>query len=346
MERTGEAEMKTQRKLRAAIAGCGGIAQVHAKALGSMPDVTLAACADILPDRAEALAKTGGCRAYTDVEDMLRKEKPDVLHICTPHYLHTPMTRLAADLGIAVFTEKPPVISREQWADFTQAGQKVPVGICFQNRYNRSVRHLLGLVRSGKTGAVMGARAIVTWSRDARYYTESGWRGKLATEGGGVLINQSIHTLDLLVCFLGEASFAEATASNRHLKNVIEVEDTLDAYIGFPSCCAVFYATNAYNGNAPVLLELSCENGTYRMEDNELLCRSNDGTKERIVFDKPDVLGKGYWGNGHLACIRDFYDSLETDSAVPIGIPQAADTVNLMLGIYESARTNQRIALS
>lgn len=337
--------MKTKKKLRAAIAGCGNIAQVHAKVLGSMPDVTLTACADLLPDRADALAEACACRAYTEVEDMLEKEKPDVLHICTPHDLHTPMARMAADRGIAVFTEKPPVISRKQWTDFIQAGRMVPVGICFQNRYNRNVKRLLELVRSGETGAVRGARAIVTWSRDAQYYTESGWRGKLATEGGGVLINQSVHTLDLLVCFLGGASFAEATASNRHLKDVIEVEDTLDAYIGFPSCSAVFYATNAYCGNAPVLLELSCENGVYRMEDNELLCCSNNGTKERMVFDNPDTLGKGYWGNGHLACIRDFYDSLEAGSAVPIGIPQVADTVNLMLGMYESARTNRRVAL-
>lgn len=338
--------MKNEKKLRAAIAGCGGIAQVHAKVLGGMPDVSIAACADILPDRAEKLAGACGCRAYTDVEEMLRAEKPDVLHICTPHYLHTPMTELAAELGIAVFTEKPPVISRGQWTAFAQAGKKVPVGICFQNRYNRGVSRLRELLSSGKAGAVKGARAFVTWSRDERYYTESGWRGRLSTEGGGALINQSIHTLDLLVYLLGGASFTEATAANRHLKGVIEVEDTLEAYVGFHSCSALFYATTAYSENSPVLLELSCENGTYRMEDNELLCRGRDGTTERISFEKPDTLGKGYWGNGHWACIRDFYDSLENGTAVPIGIPQVADTMDLMLGIYESARTGRAVQLA
>ena len=178
-------------KRKSAIVGCGGIAQVHAKALRDGDYAELAACADIRPERAETMAQQYGGKAYSSLEEMLDGEAIDVLHICTPHSLHTPMAKEAVRRGIQVFTEKPPVISREQWAEFSALGEgKVRVGICFQNRYNRSVRYLEELLASGKPGKVLGARAFVTWRRDAPYYTESGWRGSLQTEGGGVLINQ------------------------------------------------------------------------------------------------------------------------------------------------------------
>ena len=138
------------------------------------------------------------------------------------------MARLAAEKGIHVFTEKPPVMDRAQWADF-QALEHAPVrvGVCFQNRYNASVQLLRRLLDSGRPGKLLGARAFVTWKREAPYYTESGWRGSLATEGGGVLINQSIHTMDLLVQFLGRPRQVEASIANHHLKGVKDVEDTM-----------------------------------------------------------------------------------------------------------------------
>ena len=219
---------------RVGLVGCGGIAQVHGAVLRDLEGVDLAACADIRPERAHAFAETFGGAPYDSLEAMLDAERLDCLHICTPHYLHTPMARLAAEKGIHVFTEKPPVMDRAQWADF-QALEHAPVrvGVCFQNRYNASVQLLRRLLDSGRPGKLLGARAFVTWKREAPYYTESGWRGSLATEGGGVLINQSIHTLDLLVRFLGRPRQVEASIANHHLKGVIEVEDTMEAYLNF-----------------------------------------------------------------------------------------------------------------
>ena len=101
-------------KRKSAIVGCGGIAQVHAKALRDGDYAELAACADIRPERAETMAQQYGGRAYSSLEEMLDGEAIDVLHICTPHSLHTPMAKEAVRRGIQVFTEKPPVISREQ----------------------------------------------------------------------------------------------------------------------------------------------------------------------------------------------------------------------------------------
>lgn len=333
---------------RVGVVGCGGIAQVHGAVLQELPGVELAACADIRPERAQAFAETFGGVPYPSLEDMLEKEGLNCLHICTPHYLHTPMAKLAAERGIHVFTEKPPVMNRAQWEEF-QALEQAPVrvGVCFQNRYNQSVHLLKEVLASGEAGKVLGARAFVTWHREAPYYTESGWRGSLETEGGGVLINQSIHTLDLLVQFLGRAKGVEATMANHHLKGVIEVEDTLEAYLDFEGAHALFYATTAHCADSPVLVELTCENVTLRMEEQEVALSWKDGTKEHFSLAQPksSATGKAYWGASHGLCIGDFYHCLETGERFLNDIPGIRDTAELLLATYQSAREGRAVTL-
>lgn len=328
------------KKLKCAIVGCGSIAQVHAQVLHDQATADLLAFADTQPERAKFLAEKYGGNAYSSLEEMLDNELPDVLHICTPHYLHTPMAKLAAERGIAVFTEKPPVIDEAQWGEFRSLQEKTAVGICFQNRYNPEIRLLRQLLDSGEPGKIAGARAFVTWRRDRPYYTESGWRGSLKTEGGGALINQSVHTLDLLVQFLGRPQKVDASLSNHHLKGVIEVEDTFEALIDFGGKPAVFFATTGHCADSPVLLELVCENAVLRAEGREVTVLWKDGGRERRELPAllPPKGGKPYWGASHAFCIADFYDSLLTGKAFPNDIPGVAETVELMLAAYRSAR--------
>lgn len=328
------------KKLKSAIIGCGGIAQVHGAVLDAMEDAELIAFADIRPERAQAMAEKYGGRAYESLEALLEQESPDVVHLCTPHYLHTPMAEACAGKGVHVFTEKPPVISWEQWERLQALDGRVRIGVCFQNRYNRSVELFRQLLKDGKMGKALGARAFVTWRRDAPYYTESGWRGKLSTEGGGALINQSIHTLDLLTQLMGPASGVEASLCNRHLKGVIEVEDTLEAAIDFGGRTGLFYATTHYCDNAPVFLEIVCENGTMRMEEEEVTLRWADGSVEHRTLPPTGGLsvGKSYWGHSHGLCIQDFYRCVKEGAAFQGDIPGVRDTVELMLNLYDSAR--------
>ena len=323
---------------RVGVVGCGGIAQVHGTVLQHLEGVELVGCADIKPERAQAFAETYGGRAYSSMEELLEHEQLDAVHLCTPHYLHTPMAKLAASRGLHVFTEKPPVMTWEQWAEFRQLEQApTRVGVCFQNRYNPSVQLLREVLASGKAGKVLGARAFVTWHREAPYYTESGWRGSLQTEGGGVLINQSIHTLDLLGQFLGRATQAEASMMNHHLKGVIEVEDMMEAYIRYENAAACFYATTAYTEDAPPLIEISCENVVIRIEELDVTLLWRDGRREKPEIDRKKALGKSYWGTGHLDCISDFYRCLRTGERFAQDLDGVRDTVRLMLGAYESA---------
>ena len=320
--------------IHAAIIGCGAIAPVHAYALAQLKDVQLVACADTALDRAHKLAGDYGLKAYTSLEELLDKQQVDVVHLCTPHYLHTPMAAVAASRGVHVFSEKPPVIDREQWSSLSATAGKVCVGICFQNRYNGSVVKLKHLLAGSLLGKVLGARAFVTWNRGPEYYTQSGWRGSLKTEGGGVLINQAIHTLDLLVYLLGTPENIEASVSNRHLQGVIEVEDTVDVYMTFGGAPALFYATTAYCANSPVHVEIVCENAVVRMEKDELMVSWQNGQEERFSFEHGLPVAKDYWGAAHVFCIRDFYDALKEGRPVPIGLDEVKDSIDAMLKIY------------
>jgi predicted dehydrogenase len=322
--------------LKAALVGCGAIAPVHAGILHSLPGVQLCACADTRLERAQALAEAHGMAAYNSLEALLDSESIDVLHILTPHALHLPMAEAAVARGIAIFTEKPPVITREQWARLQALAARVSVGICFQNRYNAATEAARALLQSGEAGRVLGARGIVTWRRDAAYYSQSGWRGTRALEGGGVLINQSIHTLDLLVHLLGAPEGVQVSMHNRHLSGVIEVEDTLEAYWRWGDAPGVFYATTAYGVDAPVMLEIACERATLRIEGGaRYTIYWADGRETREDFAMDGVLGKNYWGNGHEPCIRDFYRCLQAGESFPIGVADVADTMELVLMLYE-----------
>lgn len=325
--------------MKAVIVGCGNIGAVHAESIRRLEGVSLCAAADIRPERAASYAEKYGCRAYASLEEMLEKERPDVLHICTPHYLHVPMTAYALQRGIHVFCEKPPVISEEQLDALTRAAAEGPgrAGFCFQNRYNPGILFIRELLASGRLGKIKGARGIVTWNRGEAYYTQSGWRGRLETEGGGALINQSIHTMDLLGVFLGKPVSVEAQTANHHLPGVIEVEDMMEAYIRYADAAACFYATTAYTEDAPPLIELSCEKGIVRMEDPEVTVIWPDGRREHPETVRKQALGKSYWGSGHLDCIADFYRCLRTGERFAQDLDGVRDTIRLMLAAYRSA---------
>ncbi|MFI3325654.1 MAG: Gfo/Idh/MocA family oxidoreductase, partial [Clostridia bacterium] len=283
--------------IKIAVVGCGGIAQVHSNVLNELKEINIVAFCDIKPERAELLSQKYGGNVYDDFETMLESEEIDVVHICTPHYLHTPMAKKCSEKKIKVFSEKPPAITSEQWEEFKSIDTKI--GVCFQNRYNGNVLKIKDLINSKKAGKILGARAFVTWTRDADYYTKSGWRGSLETEGGGALINQSIHTLDLLVYLIGTPVDCSSSIHNRHLKSVIEVEDTVEAYVKFKgenvadNMSALFYATTAYSTDSPVFIEIHCENMTLQANGAELVIIHKDGTKELVEIEETTTtLGK------------------------------------------------------
>ena len=329
--------------MKSAIVGCGTIAKVHAKVLEQLEGAQLTAVADILPERADEFAAQYGAKAYYDLDTMLQQEQIDVLHICTPHYLHTPMAVKALKKGIHVFMEKPPAISFSQWEELKKASadaweKGIQLGICFQNRYNANVCYVKEQLAAGTYGAVLGVRGLVNWSRGEAYYTQSGWRGKWETEGGGALMNQSVHTLDLMQYLVGEQpKDVCAVMDNQHLQGVIEVEDVMAAYITWPETKGCFYATTSYVTNLPPLIELECEKARVRLEDTNVTIWSRDAQKKQMTFQAEKTLGKDYWGSGHFKAISEFYRYAEQGSRYPMNVDTLNNTAWLLLQIYQSA---------
>lgn len=324
--------------LKVGIVGCGGIAKVHAWGIDKIAEAKLKACADIRIQRAVELAGEYGItkeHCYASLEEMLQQEELDVLHICTPHYLHVPMVLEGLKKGIAVFCEKPPAISKKQWMELEKVCKetKGKLGFCFQNRYTNTMKMAQSIVNSGSLGRITGARAFVTWRRDEDYYLTD-WKGKLDTEGGGVLINQSIHTLDLLLRFFEEPTKVRSSIHNHHLEGVIEVEDTVEAWMEFKHGeRACFYASNGYTKDAPVLLEYSFEKGNVMLQDQMVLV-TDEGGIHMHRCEETEGIGKSCWGTGHLHCIRDFYRSVESGEPFECDMEGVKNTMQVMMRIY------------
>lgn len=327
--------------LRVGIIGCGSIANVHAWVLDQLDEVKIVALSDVVEERAKGISdslKKGAAKCYTNYMDMLETEELDCVHICTPHYLHKEMIVASLSKGVNVFSEKPPAITMEEFREIKAAaasyGKKV--GFCFQNRFNKTTEALDDLIREGKLGNLLGAKGIVTWKREKDYY-DSSWKGRLKTEGGGVLINQAIHSLDLLIKPFGEPVCVKATVSNHHLMNVIEVEDTVEAWIEFEEGKrACFYASNGYVTDAPVMLEYQFEQGRVLLIGNELSIYREDADPEHIIYNEEKGIGKGYWGNGHKKCIRRFYECLQSGESFENEPDGVEKTMKTMMEIYSN----------
>lgn len=334
-------------KLNTAIIGCGSIFPMHADAITECPFAKLYAVCDIDRRIADEAAAKYGCKSFTDYREMILEDNIDVVHICTPHYLHMPMAIDAMKAGKHVLTEKPMAISAADAAEMIQVsgdtGKKL--GICFQNRYNSNSERVKELLLSGEVGRVLGAKALVIWHRGADYYASAQWRGTWEKEGGGVLINQAIHTLDLLQWFIGDIKCIKASVDTRLLKEFIEVEDTAEATIMFKNgAVAMFYATNCYVSNSPVEIELICEKASIKLND-ELTIVYENGTVEHACEKDRLTGGKAYWGCGHKVLINDFYKRLVCGKDIFIDGSQAITSNKIIDAIYKSHKTNAYVDL-
>ena len=332
----------SNRKFRTGVIGCGGISQVHMNALMGMDNVQIVAVCDVRGERAQAAAtKTGASRVYTDWHELLRDPEVEVVHLCTPHYLHAPMTIEALAAGKHVLTEKPMATTLEDARAMIAASEQPgapTLGVIFQNRYNDAVKKAKAILESGDAGAFLGARADVSWRREAPYYHDSGWRGTKKMEGAGTLINQSIHTLDLMSYLGGPIERVRGSVFTGLLEGQIEVEDNCAAvalYAGGQR--AVIHTTNNNVCDAPVELELYCEKYSLRLVglklyrvENGLFTLLEDGAA-------PSLDSKAYWGSGHGVQITDFYRALEAGEHFWLDGRQAFPALSLVRSIIESS---------
>ncbi|MBR6567980.1 MAG: Gfo/Idh/MocA family oxidoreductase [Clostridia bacterium] len=334
--------------MRVSVVGCGSISRNHLRILSSMKNVELSSVVDIKKDRADAAAKKYGCKAYYDFEAMLKEDKPDSIHICTPHYLHVPMAVSALKEGINVLCEKPCAISEESLEILRRAQDEseASFGVCFQNRYTEAVRSVKKLLDKGVYGKVISIRAFVHWDRGVDYYSDE-WHGTLEKEGGGVTVNQAIHTQDLMRYFAGaDTACVTAHTFNDHLRGVIEVEDTVHALFEYENGVkGLFNATTAFTDNLPVMIDIICKRATLRIEGDKAYVIMLGRIKKLRLKDKESLIGKSYWGKGHAPLIRDFYDCIEKGKKFPVDAYEGGKATEEFLAAYKSSETGEKIYL-
>lgn len=327
----------------ACIVGYGVIAPNHADAIVNCDFAELYAICDNDAEKLEKAKKDyPGVTVYQDYEDVIGDENIEVVHICTPHYLHGMMAEKALLAGKDVLLEKPVCLNEEDFEKLEKAqdisGKKVCV--CFQNRTNACVRKMQEELPA--LGKIKSLHGTLMWFKDRAYYESGEWRGKWATEGGGLIINQAIHTIDLLGLLSGGFKSVDATLSTKCLGDFIEVEDTAD--VVFETECgarALFFGSNCYPINAPNVVEIHCEKGSLRYT-KETLTLTQDGADAVIATDKSVQIGKSYWGSGHYMVINEFYKLLNTGEGEIISLASVKNTMKTVFALYESGKTNER----
>lgn len=334
-----------RKPVHAVIIGCGAIGPVHAAALAESEAVRLYGVCDILGERAQALAEPYGCLTYPDLEQVLSDPEVDSIHICTPHYLHAEMAIRAARKGKHIVLEKPVAMNAAEAKQVSDAVSAAGVRCCaiLQNRLNPSVEKAKRLIEEGVLGRMLGIKGFLTWKRTPEYYRSEAWRGKWETEGGGLLINQAVHMLDMMYYLGGDVLAVKGNIDTRVLEDVIEVEDTADASFYYADGKAgFFFATNGHSMNSPFFIEMHMEQGLLRYIDDQLILK-REGGDEVLAHDRKGTLGKSYWGIGHARVIDDFYRSLaEGRSGGYIGLEEASCSMGMLDAIYASSKSRRK----
>lgn len=324
-----------KKQMRIALVGCGGISSNHISGILEAGG-TLCALCDVEPVRAEkkitrhALSDVA---VYTDYSEMLKKEKPDVVHICTPHDLHAPMAIEALEQNIHVLCEKPLCISMEQLEALRVAekNSKAQLGVCHQNRWKSSMVELKRLAAEG----LRGAFGSVVWERDADYYRADAWRGTWEHEGGGVMINQAIHTLDLLQWICGMPIQVISEVGNWTHQDVIEVEDTASARFVCENGLVInFFATTSAGVSMPISVQVMLADKTKITAQNDFLV-----VGEQLIplsSKRKAPLGKEVWGSEHAALIEHFYHCVSEGEHFPIDVEEGGRVIRLILSMYRS----------
>lgn len=351
-------------KLRFAIIGCGVIGPVHAAAITSLPDAELVAVADSVPERAQRLASDYEVKAYSDIDEMLRRERIDVVNICTPSGRHSAFALRAMRSGRHVIVEKPMEISRAGIDEMLQVQRAmgVKLAVISQHRFDPASQQVHRLLEEGAFGRLTLGNALIPWWRSQAYYDSGAWRGTWALDGGGVLMNQSIHSIDLLQWLMGRV--ASVYAYTDTLAHQMETEDVASAVLRFANgALGVIAATTGAYPGVTTRIEIYGDQGSAVIEDDALgylyLKRGEQKAAGDYGINAPSQVAEQAsdggataqnpaavsW-HGHAMQIADMIRAIKEDGTPLVDGEAARHPVEIILAIYESARTHKEVTLS
>jgi UDP-N-acetyl-2-amino-2-deoxyglucuronate dehydrogenase len=330
--------------------GGGNITETHARAARAIPGVEIAAIYGTNAENVSRLGREYGGKPYSDFERFLAHRPMDIVAIGSPSGMHAEQGIAAVRGGLHVLTEKPLDISTERADALISEAEKatVKLGVFFQDRSKPDILRVKKALDSGVLGKQILADARVKWYRPPDYYASSRWRGTKALDGGGALINQAVHTVDLLLWLFGDV--VSVQASCKTALHAIEVEDTLVALLQFANgALGVLEATTSVYPGYPRRLELSGSEGTVIIEQDRLLAADlrnphpdlmNGGEADQNASASSPVVSDF---RGHLAVLEDFIDSIKTNKAPRCNGREGRRSVALVEDIYVACRSGKQV---
>jgi predicted dehydrogenase len=347
--------------LRFAVVGAGVIGTVHAHSLTALPgSAELVSVVDIQADKAEALASKYGAQDFSsDLAATLARDDIEAVTVCTPSGLHAEVAVAALDAGKHVVIEKPIDVSLAAADRILAAEAKSgkTATVISQHRFDRSTQRVLKAIGDGALGRITSGIASHAWWRGQSYYDSGEWRGTWALDGGGAIMNQTVHTINLLLTAVGTPVEVFAyTGCLAHER--IEVEDTAVAVVKFASgALGIIHGTTAAYPGLDARLSVYGTQGSAVISDDELvfLHETHGAAAEIAMSDKtgenqvtpddklgPDDVGLG---KAHTAQLADFIHAVRTGGTPRVTTQDARTTLAVILGLYESAATGMPVRL-
>jgi predicted dehydrogenase len=330
--------------------GGGNISETHARAARALPGVEIAAVYGTNAQKVNRLCREYGGKSYTDFEQFLTHRPMDLVAIGSPSGLHAAQGIAAAKRKLHVLTEKPIDITTERADALIKAADAagIKLGVFFQDRCKPDIVRVKNAVEAGALGSPILADARVKWYRPPDYYANSRWRGTWALDGGGALINQAVHTVDLMLWLFGDVVSVQAASKTAF--HAIEAEDTLTALLQFANgALGVLQATTSVYPGYPRGLELTGSEGTLIIEQDRLLAADLRKRHEDLLHggeaDQNPSASSPVVSDvrGHQAVLADFLKSIQTNTNPRCDGREGRRSLALVEAIYTACRTGQRV---
>ncbi|WP_407271852.1 Gfo/Idh/MocA family protein [Radiobacillus sp. PE A8.2] len=339
-------------KVGFAIIGTGVIAPKHAKAISFIPEAELIAVVDVAEEKAIEFQEKFKCvQNYASLEDCFQDDLVDVVIVCTPSGTHGDLVIQAAKAGKHVLCEKPLEIQADKMTAMIEACKKanVKLGAVYQRRALDTNLQIKRMMEEGVFGKLAFANAYLKYYRSQEYYDSAGWRGTWKMDGGGALMNQGVHGVDMIQWLNGGVKkvFARATAVSRN----IEVEDTAAVVVEYNNgSFGIIEGSTVVYPNQATRFEINGDNGTVVVDDNGIqVCETLEGKldpanwKPAVEFPEADVPPLAL---GHFRFVWDMTRAVLDDREPFVSGEEARKAVDLIHAIYESARTGKEVIIS
>ncbi len=340
------------------VIGCGMIAGFHAKAIADIRNAKIVGCYDRFPGAADRLAEQTGCQSYHDLDEMLANPDIHIVTICTPSGAHLEPAIAAARAGKHLIVEKPLEITLKRCDRIIQECEKAGVllSTIFPSRFHKSSKLMKAAVDKGKFGQLTMGDSYVKWFRSQEYYDSGAWRGTWALDGGGALMNQAIHSVDLLAWLMGPVSEISAhTATLAHKR--IEVEDVAVATVRFENgALGVIEATTAAYPGSLKKIELHGTHGSATLEEEDIIDWDFAKMTKRDKSLVEEMAGRTSSGggaadpsaighHGHTELFKDVLKAIKNGTQPSVDGYEGRRSVEIILAIYKSAETGRTIQL-